>query len=99
MNFNTITRPNSKGQIVIPKRFRDELNIDETVSLSVVLSGGGVFISPLEKTVISKNNRAMILNILKKTAGTWAKDDKMESEKKRRKIELASTTKNRSAKW
>ena len=48
-----ITQPNAKGQIVIPKRFRDELDIDNNVQLVLSLLGAGIFIQPHKNVVFS----------------------------------------------
>lgn len=92
-----ITQPNSKGQIVIPKKFRDELGIDEEMFLSLSLRGNGIYLTPFEKTVPSKNSRALFVEILKKTAGSWAGDSWPETEKRRRKIELAASKRRKNA--
>ena len=94
MNF-VITKPNSKGQVVIPKKFRDELGIDENVLLNLVLSGRGIYITPLERTIFSKDSKNLFLEVLKRTAGSWAGDDWPETEKRRRKIELAASKKRK----
>ena len=96
MNF-VITKPNSKGQVVIPKKFRDELGIDENVLLNLVLSGRGIYITPLERTTFSKDSKNLIIEVLKRTAGSWAGDDWPETEKRRRKIELAASKKRKNA--
>ena len=97
MNLGVITKPNSKGQVVIPKKFRDELGIDEGVFVSVTLKGNAINIVPIEKSVSSKDSRALFIEVLRKTAGAWAGDDWPETEKKRRKIELAASRKRKNA--
>ena len=96
MNIGIVARPNSKGQIVIPKKFRDELGIEEGVLLNLTLRGNGVYISPIEKTVASSPSREMSFEILKKTAGAWGGDTWEETDEKRHEIEIeASKTRKR----
>jgi AbrB family looped-hinge helix DNA binding protein len=96
MNY-VLARPNSKGQIVIPKKFRDELGIDEEMFLSLSLRGNGIYLTPFEKTSSLKNSRELWLEVLKRTAGSWAGDSWPETEKRRRKIELAASKKRKKA--
>jgi AbrB family looped-hinge helix DNA binding protein len=44
MNIGTITKPNQKGQIVIPKAMRDKLHITEHVPLNIIARGRGIYI-------------------------------------------------------
>ena len=92
-----ISNTNSKGQIVIPKKFRDKLNINEKVPLTIQLKEDGVTIKPLRKSVTSEENRKLTIEILKSTAGAWAGDNWPETEKRRRKIELAASRRRKKA--
>ncbi len=98
MNLTTIAKPNSKGQIVIPKRFRQELNIDENVFVNLILKPDGVLISPLNKSNISSDSKIIFQEILKSTSGAWKDDDWQKTEEKRRKIEIRSA-KSAKSKW
>ncbi len=91
MNLGTITKPNAKGQIVIPKKFREELGIDEGVLLSLTIKGNGIYITPLDKSIITSDSKKVYIEILKRTAGTWAGDSWPKTEAKRRKIELKAS--------
>ena len=71
MNLDIVTKPNAKGQIVIPKKFRDLLGIGENVLLNLSVKGRGVYITPIERTLASKDSKILFLEILKKTAGAW----------------------------
>ena len=88
MNLGIVTKPNAKGQIVIPKRFRDELGIDKDVLLSLTIKGNGVYITPLDKSIATSDSRRVYIEMLKRTAGTWTGDDWGKTETKRKKIEL-----------
>jgi len=98
MNLTTVTKPNSKGQIVIPKRFRQELNLDENVFVNLILKPEGVLITPLNKPTISSDSKIIFQEILKSTSGAWKNDDWKETEKNRRKIEIQAAKLSRS-KW
>ena len=95
MNVGIITQTNVKGQIVIPKKFREKLGIDEKVALNISLRGRGVYITPVEEIFSTDDNRKIFLEILKKTAGTWAGDSWPETAKRRRKIELEASRKRK----
>lgn len=99
MNLSTIvTRPNSKGQIVIPKKFREKLDIDEEVLLSLIIQGNGVFISPLKRSTSTSDSKQIFQEVLKMTAGAWKGDDWSDTEQKRQQIELQAT-KDRKKAW
>ncbi len=97
MNLTTITKPNSKGQIVIPKKFREELKINENVFLNLILRGNGVFITPFGRSVTTSDSKKISLEVLKKTAGAWRGDDWQKTERDRRKTELSASKKRKTA--
>lgn len=97
MNLGTITKPNAKGQIVIPKRFRKELGIDEDVLLHLTIKGNGLYISLLDKSITTSDSRDVSMEILKRTAGAWAGDDWEKTEAKRRIIEHTASKKRKNA--
>lgn len=98
MNLTTIAKPNSKGQIVIPKRFRQELNIDGNVFVNLILKSDGVLISPLNRSTISPDSKKIFQEILKITSGAWKGDDWKETEKRRGQIEIKAA-KARKSEW
>ena len=88
--MTTITKPNQKGQIVIPKTMRDKLHITKDVPLSIVMRGGGIYVSPLSDIGGTAESKDAYAKILHKTKGTWAESwDTLE--KKRRILELAAS--------
>jgi|SRR3990170_7081939 len=97
MNLGIITKPNVKGQIVIPKKFRKELGIDESVLLNLTLKGNGVYITPLDRLMATTDSRGVYMEILKRTAGTWAGDDWVKTERKRRVTELKASKARKNA--
>ena|SRR5258708_8973017 len=96
MNLHTVTKPNSKGQVVIPKKFREELGINEDVLLSLTLRGNGVYITPLDKSLGTSDSKQIALEILRRTQGAWKDDDDWDkTEARRRKIELKAAEERR----
>ena len=93
-----ITQPNAKGQIVIPKKFRDELDIDNNVQLALSLLGAGIYIRPIKDVVTAENYKKSFTEILEMTRGSWAGDDWPKTAARRRRIELAAS-KRRKAAW
>lgn len=97
MIIGTIVKPNQKGQIVIPKEYRDELAIDSNALLNLVMRGKGIYIYPVAGIVGRADSESSYLNVLKKTQGKW--NENWENiKKKRRKIEL-SASKRRKNLW
>lgn len=100
MKVGIITKPNQKGQIVIPKEYRDALGINEKVPLNIILRDQALFIYPvIDVTTATERREQDFLEILKKTKGVWAGDSWEETQKKRRKIELEAAKKRRGKKW
>lgn len=94
MKIGVVTQSNEKGQIVIPKEYREALGIDSSVSLNIVLQEDGLFVHPVTEVVRTKKmSKSDYLAILKKTQGTWAESevDWEEQQKKQKKIERKVT--------
>lgn len=98
MKVGTITTPNIKGQIVIPKEVRDALKIGVNVPLNLVVRGGGIYLYPVEEVVSKVESESSYLEILKKTQGSWSGDDWEKTERKRKRIELQES-KKRKKQW
>lgn len=92
MDMAAMTKSNDKGEILIPKNFRDYLGINTRVVLSLIIHGRGLYIYPIEKKVGNNNN--LYLKILEKTKGSWSEDNKG---KERRKIELLGSLRRKLA--
>lgn len=101
MNIGTIVTPNIKGQIVIPKKIRDQLNITQNTALNIVGDGKTIHIHPIKGvTTASELDNGALYAILKKTQGSWANEDwdtYDKEEKKRRKAEILATKRNKKA--
>jgi AbrB family looped-hinge helix DNA binding protein len=90
MKVGKVTKATGKGQIVIPKEFREALHVREGTPLHISLKGQGIYIQPIEDIIHQEKSEDSYLQILEKTKGVW-KDDWEETEKKRREIELAAS--------
>lgn len=97
MKVGTITEPNAKGQIVIPKKIRDALNITPGKPLNLILRGGGIYVYPFEEVLSSLETEGSYLKILQKTQGAWRGDDWEKTEKRRQRIELAASNRRKRA--
>ncbi len=99
MNVGNIVTPNTKGQIVIPNHLRKSLGITDTTLISLKLMGQGIYLQPVTAVAQLDDNNQVFLDILAKTAGSFADDPNFtpESLKKRRKFELARARKNKQA--
>ena len=86
MNFGIITYPNAKGQIVIPKKFRDKLAITPKTPVHINTTDHYLTIQPIINTQTIITDPSGYLEILKKTQGAWANENWAEydrTEKKR----------------
>lgn len=99
MNIGIIVTPNIKGQIVIPKKIRDGLNITKNTPLNIRVVDDGIYIHPITEVVTNaeedKRHR-VLLQILKETQGAWANDKEFDKrQKKMRKMEIAAAKRMR----
>lgn len=100
MNIGIIVTPNTKGQIVIPKKIRDDLNISAGQPFNMITSNGGIHLYPVNEVVTEEeksNQKEVFLEILKSTQGAWAGDDWPQTEKRRRKIEIKASRERKKA--
>ena len=91
MKVGTITTPNAKGQIVIPKKMREALGIDANRKVNIVMENNGIYIHPITQIITEGETESSYSKLLEKTQGAWAGDDWDETEAKRRKIELKAS--------
>lgn len=95
MKIGIITQTNQKGQIVIPKKIREALGINEKTPLNIILSDNGIHIYPIEEVITKTESESTYLEILKKTQGGWKNENWATIEKKRKKIELDASKKRK----
>lgn len=97
MKVGIITKPNKKGQIVIPKKMREALGIDANVSLNVILRGEGIYIYPVKEVITKGEGESSYIKILQKTQGAWTEEDWDSLRKKRTKTELLASKRRKQA--
>ena len=95
--IGTIVTPMARGQITIPKEYRDKLGITPDTPLNVTLEDDRIVVRPLEKMMADespyvikpKYSREEYLKILKKysksTLVLWTKEDDKTREEMRKK--------------
>jgi len=91
MRLGEITTPSKKGQIVIPKKFRDALKISSDRPVNVVLRGNGIYIYPIKEVLTDAKEVNTYTHLLQKTQGAWENDTWEETRRSRRSIELEAT--------
>ena len=101
MKVGIITQTNQKGQLVIPKEYRDELGITQDVLLRMMKRGHGIYIHPIVGVYEAvESDRSSYLAVLKRTQGTWGPETKADKARvaRRRKLEL-QTSQERKQAW
>jgi AbrB family looped-hinge helix DNA binding protein len=98
MKIGSFTTTNDKGQVVIPKEIRDSLGIDSHVTLNITVAGAGIYIHPVEEFITRSESESSYLQLLEKTKGTWADDDRDTLRHSRSKTEL-DASKSRKKPW
>ena len=95
--IGTIVTPMARGQITIPKEYRDKLGIAPGIPLNVTLEEDSIVVRPLEKMMVDqspyvikpKYSREEYLKILKKYSKSklvlWTKEDEKTREEMRKK--------------
>jgi len=64
-------RPISRGQITIPKRYREAYDIDQTTWLKVVGGRNRILLYPQNQTVVKKSKLVDYRRKVKKINGSW----------------------------
>ena len=85
MNLGIITQTNDKGQMVIPKSYRDTLGINPDVPLQLLLKTDGFYVRMVENVITKNAGSDLYLQLLDNTAGAWA-DDNWDNTQNQRKI-------------
>ena len=105
MKSGKIVKANSKGQIVIPKEYRDRLGITSDVPLHVVPHGKSLLLYPIvdiPDPETQEFDRERLKKALDKTRGAlahidWEEYDRQEREQ--RKLELKATREGKKPWW
>lgn len=94
MKRGFITKTNKKGQIVIPKKLREALNIKNEALVNLVKRGKGIYIYPVSDIISEADTEKSYPKILKETRGTWTKNWS-KTRKQRRETELKASKKRK----
>lgn len=97
MKVAAIVEPNTKGQIVIPKRMRKTLGIGLNSPLHLSVRGKGIYIYPIVDVIRNVDHDDAYPKILEKTRGSWAGDEWDAKRTEKRKRELAASKKRKTA--
>ncbi len=97
MKIGKIISPNQKGQVVIPKKIRDEMGITPHSSLNLVVQGKTICLQVVEEVAVKNDAETTYQQILEKTKGTWHKDSWRETRENRAKIELKASKSRKQA--
>lgn len=95
MKVGIITRPNAKGQVVIPKEFRESLGITKNISLNMMIRGNGIYIYPIFGVVSATESESSYNKILGITKGAWKDKNKHRLRAQKRKIEILASKKRK----
>lgn len=99
MNIGTIVTPNTKGQIVIPYKIRQNLGITAQTSLQLLQAGQSIVLHPISDIIRKIDSDSTYLEVLKRTQGSWAGDDWPKTEKRRHQIEQRAALKRKQTTW
>ena len=79
MNIGVFTKPNEKGQILIPKEMRDQLGITSDATLNLTMTGKGIYIALVDSFITKGDREDSYSKLLEKTKGGWGKQTKEEA--------------------
>lgn len=96
MKIGIITKPNTKGQFVIPHAFRKKLGIVSGTPLNVIMREDSIVLYPLAVNHTASAGAINYYNTLAKTRGAWSNKKSFAAhEKKARKLELSASNKRK----
>lgn len=75
MKIEYYSTPNSKGQVVIPKKLRDDLGITQSGLLHILKRGRGFYVYPVKEVIGAENSDLSYTAILSQTKGKWGRTD------------------------
>ncbi|PIU86908.1 hypothetical protein COS66_03725 [Candidatus Berkelbacteria bacterium CG06_land_8_20_14_3_00_43_10] len=73
MKVEYFATTNQKGQVVIPKKLRDELHISDSVLLHILKRGGGFYVYPVKEVIDHDSVDTSYGAVLAHTQGKWGK--------------------------
>lgn len=102
MKVGNIVESNIKGQIVIPKKIRDDLGISPGTALNVVVRDDGIYLYPIISVVTTEESEIShkaYIDLLKATQGILASKPYYKNEKAKIKLERESSLRRKKAWW
>lgn len=72
MKVGKFTSTTSKGQIVIPKEFREALRLVAGTPLHISLGENGIYIQPVESVIPRVGGGESYVSVLERSKGAWA---------------------------
>lgn len=94
MKVGYLLNTNSKGQLVIPARVREQLQINEQVPLQLVVKDQVIHIVPVTAVFTKETTAPSYLDVLKQTQGSWQADS---ASPNRTKLELKASARRKAA--
>lgn len=88
MDVGVITQVNTKGQIVIPKKYRELLNLNEGSYVNIFPTNRGIFIEPLNHQSNVSKSKEEFLKILEDSAGSWGSETEEEKQDRKERLKL-----------
>lgn len=95
MKIGKVVNSNSKGQIVIPKEYRELFGIVEDSILTITPKETGLFIQPIQSVVPKVPSKTLYSEILAATVGSWNRTYKKTQDTNKRKLELKASIKRK----
>jgi AbrB family looped-hinge helix DNA binding protein len=99
MKIGKITTTNKKGQIVIPKKIRDQLSLNADVPINIFVRGNTICLKPIDKLLAKFESEEIYEKILQKTQGAWSEDKTWDETQKRREAIELDEAKKRKNQW
>ncbi len=97
MNIGVIATPNTKGQVVIPKKLRVQFGIDSGSPLNIVAGDGMIYLKPI-RTLRGRFPQigGPYLRVLGMTRGAWGHERDHGHQRKQR-LEIVAARRRRRA--
>lgn len=95
MKAGLFTNTNDKGQIVIPKEVRDALGINPSITLSLMMSGNGLYIYPVAEFITKADKESSYSQLLELTKGSWGNEEKSQVDTERSSVELEASARRK----
>lgn len=80
---SVLSNTNKKGQIVLPKEYRDAVGITESTPLTFQLAGRGILVLPVTTILTGNYSQETTHEILRRTQGGWGKPSEEEIKKQK----------------